>query len=142
MKFRKQIILYFLLLILGLAGCESTGGVEHPDKVLQDYLEAWIWGNTAKMYQLLLQEEKVLVPFEEYDRNFEELPLRPYQYKILRTRVFGKTAWIKTELLMPALTETPAAGEGEKNLVSRNEVTFVLKKEGSNWKISEKGTFK
>jgi hypothetical protein len=43
---------------------------------------------------------------------------------------------------MPALTETPAAGEGEKNLVSRNEVTFVLKKEGSNWKISEKGTFK
>lgn len=142
----KQSALIFLAVILAgifLAGCQKTEPIEYPNKILEQYLEAWAWADTAKMYDLLTGEEKQLFTLAEYDQNFEELPIRPYQYKITGTSVFGKTAKIKVELLMPAMTATAVAEKhAEFGLVSRERLTFILKKENNNWRVSEKETYK
>lgn len=140
MNFKNLIFICLIIFVtLAFSGCQKTGSTELPGKVLEQYLEAWVWGDTAKMYNLLSDEEKKFSSFTEYNQNFEEFPLRPYRFKILGTRISGKTAKIKIELWLPAITETSRGQKNENKIeVSKGKVTFILKKENSNWRVAEK----
>jgi hypothetical protein len=142
MKPKLTIFLALVMAAMVFSGCQNQTVTEYPDRILQQYLEAWAWGDTLKMYGLLTQSEKNITSYGEYDQNFDELPIRPYQYQIIEVKISGKTARVKSELVMPSMTLSESTTKTQEyGQVSREIVTFVLKKEGQDWRVSEKETF-
>jgi hypothetical protein len=125
-------LLAVCLLLFGLLGSvrPAVSGQESKQAVavLNNYFEAWQHADPAQMYTFLSSADQKLTSLNDYQKQFEEFPVRPAAYQVKNISVHSPMA--RVELLV----EWPDFSTGKS--ISREEI-FYLQKEGGKWKVQE-----
>ncbi|MFC1482833.1 hypothetical protein ACFL56_01105 [Candidatus Margulisiibacteriota bacterium] len=136
--FIRRLIIILILILLGISIGMMTTYHNTTKKVIKKtvctYMNAWIEGNTQKMYELLVPEEQEIASKEEYKKQFEELPIAPMNYALKKVKIKGHIAYAILKIQWPGNLDNKEDSKLKKESIKEYIFLRKVKKE---WRIVE-----
>ena len=140
-----------LLAVLGVAllGCgaeptESPSALREAEQVLEDYRQAWLADDSARVMSHVSDEFAMMTPVRTvsgkehvraywYPRRDTTYPIR--KYDVTSQRVYGSGEYIVSEGLSFLAWDTKVKDSVVASATSKSEYINVLRKEAGAWKL-------